>query len=206
MMMKLYDLRGLARGMARGRKHSLLVAFVVLMAAGAWLGMLPGMAGAQDVEIERLEPANWWVGFSNPELELLVYGEDLADVGLEVEYPGVRVTEVYRPENPNYLFVTLEIAEDTEPGTMELRFVREGADLIIPYELKERTSDGLRHAGMDASDVIYLLMPDRFANGDPSNDTIDGMLEAMDRSKPGGRHGGDLQGWRIGWDIFRIWG
>ena len=205
-MMKNVDVFDALRGLVGSMKSSLLAMFAVLMAAGAWVGMAPGAAFGQSVEkavekvvekaveIERLEPANWWVGFSNPELELLVYGEDLADVGLEVEYPGVRVTEVYRPENSNYLFVTLELAEDTEPGTMELRFVREGADLIIPYELKERNSDGLRHEGMDASDVIYLLMPDRFANGDPSNDTIEGMLEAMDRSKPGGRHGGDLQG------------
>ena len=190
-------------------KAAMVKVWTVLMTA-AWL--MAGHATAFSIEaasseakistqtqpkpiaIERLEPSNWWVGFSNPELELLLYGENLHGTTVEVDYPGVRVTELHEPENPNYLFVTLTMAEDTEPGTMELRFTQGDAEVVMPYELLERNSDGLRHEGTDASDVIYLLMPDRFANGDPSNDVVEGMLEATDRSKPGGRHGGDLQG------------
>jgi neopullulanase len=149
---------------------------------------------AQPVEIDRVEPENWWIGFEESDLQLLVYGEDIQSAIPSVDYPGVTIERVTLVENPNYQFVTLRIHDEAEPGTVELSFQRDGDTTTIPYELKERSSDTNRNQGFDSTDLIYLLMPDRFANGDPENDNIEGMLEGVDRSNPNARHGGDIQG------------
>jgi len=149
---------------------------------------------AQPVQIDRVEPENWWIGFEEPDVQLLVHGDDIQSAIPSVDYPGVTVERVTLVENPNYQFVTLRIDEEAEPGTLQLSFQKDGDATTIPYELKERNSDSNRNQGFDSTDLIYLLMPDRFANGDPENDNVSGMLEGADRSDPNARHGGDIQG------------
>jgi len=149
---------------------------------------------AQPVQIDRVEPENWWIGFEEPEVQLLVHGDDIQSAIPSVDYPGVTIERVTLVENPNYQFVTLRIDEEAEPGTLQLSFQKDGDATTIPYELKERNSDSNRNQGFDSTDLIYLLMPDRFANGDPENDNVSGMLEGADRSDPNARHGGDIQG------------
>ena len=146
-------------------------------------------------EITRLEPAFWWAGMKNPELQIMVYGKDIARTELQFEYPGVRLKEIVRTGNPNYLFIYLETGKETKPGTMTFTFTQtvqaKPQKITKTFELKPRTqTHGAK--GFDSSDVMYLIMPDRFANGDPSNDVWDG--EAIDRSEPFARHGGDLAG------------
>ncbi|MDX1592357.1 MAG: glycoside hydrolase family 13 protein [Balneolaceae bacterium] len=150
---------------------------------------------SQPVMIDRVEPGNWWTGFQQPEVELLIYGEDIqsARVSLE-EYEGVSMEKVTLVDNPNYMFVTLNISDKAVPGTLQLRFERGLHSREVLYELKERSSDLNRNQGFDSTDVIYLLMPDRFANGDQTNDEIPGMLEGVNRDNPNARHGGDIQG------------
>ena len=149
---------------------------------------------AKAVEITRMEPAFWWVGMKNPELQILVYGKDIACSEVQFEYPGVRLKEIVRVDNPNYLFIYLEIGKNAKPGMLTFTFVetRHATSLLTKtYELKPRaTTPGAQ--GFDPSDALYLIMPDRFANGDPSNDVWDN--EAIDRNDPFARHGGDLAG------------
>ena len=151
---------------------------------------------ASAVEIARMEPAFWWVGMKNPELQIMVYGKEIARSELQFDYPGVRLKEIVRVDNPNYLFIYLEIGKETQPGIIKLNFtnvetLRATSLQTINFELKPRAAT-TGAQGFDSSDVLYLIMPDRFANGDSSNDVWDN--EAIDRKEPFARHGGDLAG------------
>ena len=150
-------------------------------------------AAAQSFEIDRLEPEFWWAGFQNTELQLLVYGEDIGSSRVSVDQPGVVLKQAISVENPNYLFVYLDIA-DAESGIFDVTFSKGEEQLTYTYTLKERQGSENRHLGFDSSDVIYLLMPDRFANGNPENDSIEGMIEGVDMEEPYARKGGDIQG------------
>jgi len=149
---------------------------------------------AQTIRIDRVEPMNWWVGMRNPELQILVYGPDIALSQVSVDHPGVILDQTVRTNNPNYVFLNLRFEPGVESGSMPIVFRNGRRTLTHQYPLLERSQAETRINGFDASDVIYLLMPDRFANGDPSNDSVPGMLEGADRSQPYARHGGDLKG------------
>ena len=148
---------------------------------------------AAAVEISRTEPAFWWVGMKNPELQIMFYGKDIGRSEVQFEYPGVHLKEIVRPENPNYLFVYLEIGKETQAGTIRFKLtdVETRHTTSLQYELKNReTAKGMQ--GFGPSDVLYLIMPDRFANGDVSNDVWDDEL--IDRNDQFARHGGDFAG------------
>jgi len=150
--------------------------------------------------VDRIDPPFWWVGMEHPTLELMVYGTDIADARVSIaDHPGVSLERVTETSNPNYAFVRLRIADTAEPGTLTLRFAHpdlpDGA-LTRSYELRSRREPGTHAQGFSSEDVIYLMMPDRFANGNPQNDEIEGMLEGVDRSDPNARHGGDFAGVR----------
>jgi len=146
---------------------------------------------AAAVEITRMEPTFWWVGMKNPELQILVYGKDISKSEVQFNYPGVHLKKVVRVDNPNYLFIYVDIDKGTKPGLIKLNFTDGKNKLTKTCELKARaTAKGAQ--GFDSSDVLYLIMPDRFANGDASNDVWDN--EAIDRKNPDFRHGGDLAG------------
>lgn len=149
---------------------------------------------AQSIQVDRVEPENWWVGFNDPEVQLLVYGDQIQSAKASIDYPGITLEQVTLVENPNYQFLTLRIHDDAEPGTVEIEFTRNNETYTHSYSIKERSVETNRNQGFDSSDLIYLLMPDRFANGDTSNDEIAGMLEGVDRENPNARHGGDIQG------------
>ena len=147
------------------------------------------------VSIERVEPMYWWVGMKNPDLQLMVHGEDIASTDVHLNYPGVSLESVSKVENPNYLFLNLKISDETKPGVFEITFT--GKDKKIGsyfYELKARENGSAKREGFNSSDVIYLITPDRFANGNPKNDAVVGMKEQPNRLDKNGRHGGDIQG------------
>jgi neopullulanase len=150
---------------------------------------------ASGINLNRIDPPFWWAGMNNNSLQLLVYGENISETRPTINYTGVKIQEVILVESPNYMFINLEISDITLPGKFDIVF-NKGKRIIAKYgyELKERKPDPSLHQGFDNSDVIYLLMPDRFSNGDPKNDNINGMLENADRNNPNGRHGGDLKG------------
>ncbi len=144
-------------------------------------------------------PTHWWVGMKNPKLQLMIHAPDIGKEtnNVIVKYPGITLESVNKVEGSNYLFINLSIAPRTKPGTVVLRFIKQGEPLTINYELKKRRpGNGTAFAqGVTSADFIYLLMPDRFSNGDESNDHIAGMLDqTLNRDSMYHRHGGDLQG------------
>jgi glycosidase len=145
----------------------------------------------------RVEPPSWWAGMNNPELQLLVYGLDIASTDVNFSYPGITLKKKHLAENPNYMFLDLELAPDLKPGSFAIKFMRgKKAAYSYNYVIAERAPGSAMRKGFGREDVVYLLMPDRFANGDPSNDNMPGMLETANRSNPVGRHGGDIAGIR----------
>ena len=150
--------------------------------------------GAQGSIIKKTAPEFWWAGMKNPELQILLYGEQISNADVTLTGKGVILKEVVKQENPNYLLLYLDLTEaDAQTLTIHLK---QGKKLTeIPYELKARVRKGEDIKGFTAEDVLYLIMPDRFANGNQENDIIKGMKESTtDRNNLYARHGGDLQG------------
>lgn len=156
-------------------------------------------------QVERVEPMCWWVGMKNPQLQLLIHSNDLAGRTVILRYPGVKVLKTERADSPDYLFVTLYIdGTKTRPGTFDIVLRKPDAtDIIVPYELKKRTDGSASRVGFNSSDVVYLLMPDRFANGNTDNDNVAEAAEKTNRTIDYGRHGGDLQGIRDHLDYIK---
>lgn len=150
--------------------------------------------GVDALEIKKLEPAFWWAGMNNPELQILLYGDKIADCNVTLSSKDVAIKEITRFENPNYLLVYLDLSA-AAPQRFDIELQKGKERKKIAYELKQREADSQARAGFNASDVLYLIMPDRFANGDVSNDVVKGMKEArVDRKDPFARHGGDFKG------------
>jgi glycosidase len=143
-------------------------------------------------------PTHWWIGMKNTKLQLMIRGEDIAQAkSIAINYPGLKVDRINKVANDNYVFIDLTVAPTAKPGTAKIRFVRPNGTTDLPFELKARSRATNRTAqkGVTQEDFVYLLMPDRFANGDASNDAYTDMLDKQaDRNNPFLRHGGDLQG------------
>ncbi len=153
---------------------------------------LPGLFASV---IEKIEPPFWFTNMKSNKLQLLVYGKDIATYQASLKYEGITLDKTVLVENPNYLFLYVSFDETAKPGMVPIEFTRRGARKIThSWELKLRQTGSAERKGFDQSDVIYLLMPDRFANGNPTNDNIPGMLEKVNRENPLGRHGGDIRG------------
>jgi glycosidase len=147
-------------------------------------------------QLDHVEPMFWWAGMKNPKLQLLVHGKDLAGYTASLTYPGVTITGQHQVENPNYLFIDLEITTAAQAGKFPIAFTAAGKKkLKYTYELKTRDAAASRIQGVTNKDFVYLLMPDRFSNGNPSNDKAKGLAEqTLDRDSMYNRHGGDIQG------------
>ena len=149
-------------------------------------------------KIDHIEPENWYVGMKNSSLQLMVYGKNIRDSHVSVDYPGVKIDSLVRLDSPNYLFVYLNLS-GAKPGNMVLNI--DGKK--VNYPLKARTMSGDKRIGFDNSDVLYMLMPDRFASGRNITKPMKGLNPyVVDRSKPSLRHGGDLEGVRQHLDYF----
>lgn len=144
--------------------------------------------------IDHIEPLNWWVGMKDPAVQLMIHGNGLADCKAEIDYKGVKIRE-QKGLGSNYLFIDLNISKNTVPGSFPIVFKnKKQVVATVNYELKARAAGSADRKSFDNSDFFYLIMPDRFVNGDPLNDDMPGMLEKSDRSNPNGRHGGDIKG------------
>lgn len=172
----------------------LTIMILLIIAFGSKAVSIEVKKGAAN-PIQRVEPMNWWVGMKNPSVQVMVYGKDIASYRPEIDYPGVRIEKVVTTTNPNYQFIYLHIAPDTRPGDMAIAF-KKGKKTAFTwnYPLLARREGSAGREGFDNSDVVYLLMPDRFANGNPDNDSHPEAAEKADRNNPNGRHGGDIQG------------
>ena len=156
-------------------------------------------AAKTNMTIDRIDPTDWFVGMKNPTVQLMVYGKNIAAVkNVTTDYPGAVVDSVVRPDSPNYLFVYMNLRE-AKPGTMTLQFDKQR----VQYQLKQREMEGNKRVGFTNADVLYMLMPDRFAQGEGHNPQVPGMRPYReDRTQPSLRHGGDLNGIREHLDYF----
>lgn len=166
-----------------------IITLLILINQGAVL--------AQDYQINKVEPPFWWSGMRSSQLQIMVYGDNISELKPRLEYTGIKIDQVIEVSNPNYLFINLSVSPMTDPGSFEIDFLK-GSKVksSYTYRLLEREKGSASRKGFDNSDVMYLITPDRFANGNPSNDNADGLKEKSNRENPGGRHGGDIQGIR----------
>lgn len=168
-------------------KHTLILLIVFLFSWG-------GGQNARAMEIKKVAPSFWWAGMKNPELQILLCGEDLALSDVSVSGEGIYLKEVVRQDNPNYLLLYLDLSE-AKGQTFQILLKNGKKKLQVPYELKSRMQRGEDVKGFTSEDVLYLIMPDRFANGNSNNDVVDEMREKkVDRTDSFARHGGDIQG------------
>lgn len=146
--------------------------------------------------LERVEPMYWWTEMVSPDLQLLVHGDNIADYEVSANYKGVDLKKVNKVENPNYLFLDLVISKEAKPGKFNIVFEKKSKKkLVYAYELKEQNKAANRIKGVTNEDLIYLIMPDRYSNGDTKNDRIAGLKDqSLNRDSMYYRHGGDLQG------------
>ena len=165
----------------------------------ALMAQMTTMSASKTV-VDRIDPTNWFVGMKNPQVQLMVYGKDIAKVkDVTTDYPGVKIDSVVRLDSPNYLLVYLNL-NDAKAGTMTLKFDKKK----VEYTLKNREMSGNKRQGFTNADVLYMLMPDRFAQGANHNPQVPGMRSYKeDRTKPSLRHGGDLNGIREHLDYFK---
>ncbi len=174
--------------------------FLILFAAV--LTATCALAAKKAPLINSIDPPYWWTGMANDTLQLFVYGNDVKNADLSVDYPGVKVASTAELDGSNdYKVVYLTIGKETVPGTVNLSFSKGKTTQKVPYELKKRTWKGNDNPGFDASDVLYLIMPDRFSDGNPANNNLPGATkvegrfsQTADRTRPGARHGGDIEG------------
>lgn len=165
--------------------------WLTLLAAFAFLGF---SKAAPVMEIDRIAPNFWWSGMKNPELQIMLYGKNIATSAVSVTGKNIVLKETVRQDSPNYLFLYLDLT-DAPAQTFNIVLTQGKKKTAVPYELKQRVRKGSDIQGFTSEDVLYLIMPDRFANGNPGNDIVEGMLEKkIDRNDPFARHGGDLAG------------
>ena len=161
------------------------------------------MATNAAVKVDRIDPTDWYVGMKDPSLQLMVYGEGIGSADVTTDYAGVKVDSIVRLDSPNYLLVYLNL-EGAQPGEMTLQFKNGKQTKKVKYTLKASEKRGEERVGFTNADVLYMLMPDRFADGDPKNNDIKGMYPyKIDRTQPSLRHGGDLEGIRQHLDYFK---
>lgn len=150
------------------------------------------------VKVDRIDPTFWYAGMKNPTVQLMLYGKNIKQAEVTTDYPGATIERIVRLDSPNYLLVYLNLS-GAQPGEMTLKV--DGKK--VKYQLKQREKAGAERHGFTNEDVLYMLMPDRFASGSSDNDQIKGMnAYKNDRTQPSLRHGGDLEGIRQHLDYF----
>ncbi len=144
------------------------------------------------ITVKKVAPQFWWAGMNNSELQIMLYGDQIASADVTLSSEDIVIKEIVRQENPNYLLLYVDLSE-ASPQHFNIVLKQGKKSAVIPYEIKARMHKNIQ--GFNAGDVLYLIMPDRFSNGDPDNDVVEGMLERkVDRDDQFARHGGDLKG------------
>lgn len=146
------------------------------------------------ISIKKIEPPNWWIGMKHNKIQLMVYGEDLEGVSAVFNDENIKILQVHNAESPSYCFIDVVIPENLHAGDYQLKLFKDNTQADIIFPLFFRDTGGKRFQGFSNKDAIYLIMPDRFSNGDTSNDNISGFSDNLNRKSPIGRHGGDIQG------------
>ncbi|MFA5045818.1 MAG: glycoside hydrolase family 13 protein [Paludibacter sp.] len=144
--------------------------------------------------VQRVEPTFWWTEMNQPELQIMLYGVGINSAEVSVIYPGISIVRKELTDNANYIFLYLDIAKNTLPGKFNIVLKNGKQKQTLVYELKKRRDKSAARKSFTEADAIYLLMPDRLANGNPANDSIPGYHQGVHRDIPGARHGGDIDG------------
>lgn len=146
------------------------------------------------IDVKKVEPAFWWADMKETELQVMLYGENIAKSEVSITAKTAKIKEMVKLENPNYLLLYLNLT-DAKAEKFNIILTQGKQTKVVNYELRNRKPNSSERVGFNSSDVLYLIMPDRFANGDTSNDVVKGMKEAVvDRNEPFARHGGDFKG------------
>lgn len=154
---------------------------------------IPNAKPAKEVKLNTVEPAFWWAGMKNETVQLIIHGENIASSKVTIEGEGIGIVSLNTQDNPNYLFLDLNVAK-AKAGKYPIKFSSDGVkELTYEFELKARNKK-TKAQGLTSKDVMYLIMPDRFANGNTTNDSKDDLVQKVDRSNRDGRHGGDIAG------------
>ena len=144
-------------------------------------------------QIQKVEPAFWWKNMKNPDLQIMVYGNNISKYEVEIS-DQIKIKDLTKTENPNYVFITINI-DEVKNSSFKINFkINKKIVDSYAYELKNRNPNSANRNSFSSKDVMYLIMPDRFANGDISNDSQPNLIEKANRNLPSGRHGGDLRG------------
>ncbi len=145
----------------------------------------------------KIHPPNWWVGMKHSTLQLMVYGEEIGSYAVELIYPGIKLKSVVKATSPNYLFLNVEIEPTAQPGTLSFKFSSQKTNNRFKksFSFLERDQEADAFRGFDSSDTVYLITPDRFSNGNPEIDVVEGLMEnTVNRKDDYARHGGDIHG------------
>jgi neopullulanase len=169
----------------RNCKAWVLLIALTLNALSVWATLL---------RIDRIEPPNWWAGMKGQQLELMLHAPNIADWKPSLRHPGIQLLDTYMSGNPNFLWLQLQISPQIRPGWLTVQLHKGKETLNVRYELQARTAGSAAREGFTSADVVLNLMPDRFANGDPTNDNQPGFDDQANRQSLQDRHGGDIAG------------
>jgi hypothetical protein len=184
------------------KKLFIVLAAIGVVACSSSTAFNPNSVADAAGQVSRVEPLSWWTGMKTP-LQLLINGENISQYNVAIEGgDGVEITAVHKADSPNYLFVDVAVASNANAGTYYLVFSKGDEQFKYPYTISERRKNSAERQGFTTADAIYLLMPDRFGNGNPENDSTCCTTEKADRKAFFGRHGGDLQGMINGLDYI----
>lgn len=149
---------------------------------------------AQNITINRIDPPNWWAGMKLNKIQLMVYGNNLNDISAKFDNPKIKIERIHKIKNSSYAFINISIPENISPKDYQLILSKGKEKTSFTFPILKREDKTNRFKGFGSKDVLYLLMPDRFANGDVSNDSVAGYTDYMQKIPNQGRAGGDLQG------------
>lgn len=165
------------------RKISLVISLVILT-----------FTNLNAIEISKIEPPSWWIGMNSSTLQLMIYGKDISGANIISENSDIKVVKVHRADSPNYLFVDLMLKNKLKAGSYNFKIVKGSEETTFKYLFEKRRPNSAMRESFGPQDIVYLLMPDRFSNGDTTNDNSSDADEKSQISNPYGRHGGDIKG------------
>ncbi len=149
---------------------------------------------AQSIKVNKIEPPNWWVGMHWDKVQLMIYGKNLKDISAKFNNPAIKVLRVHNAESSHYSFIDIKIPTGLKPGSYKLKIKKGDGEAEINFPVLNKLSTQGNFQGFNTSDVIYLITPDRFCDGDTSNDRVRGTIDEYNIKNPNGRHGGDIAG------------
>lgn len=178
------------------KKVLTMIATTAMLASCAQSSFDPSTVADADInQIDRVEPLSWWIGMKTP-LQLLVQSPGISTYDVTLEGGNARISKVHKAESPNYLFLDVEFSSSAQPGTYYLVFSKDEESFKVPYRVDARREGSAQRQSFSTKDLIYLIMPDRFVDGDPSLDAVPRNMESVDKEAFMGRHGGDIAGIR----------